>query len=526
MRCRIYYLLAFAALGCSEKQDDPLLPQNSQGSDCPLAGPAFPAPSNLTNSPSLLDAALMFETQLGNQTGGLLPNDTAWAVAVFSAKSGILYERYHTPPIDIGVKNVDQNSIFRLASVSKVFTVYTILSAIGDSRFNDPITKYIPELANRITYTRDIYDDIDNVNWEDITLNELASQTAGIARDAFNLLAYALEAITGKDLETTMTESVFKKLGMAHSSYKDAPPIGGVIPGDPQTAGWARDLGVDNPGGSLYMSTGDLVRAGQSILRSTLIKPAETRRWLQPKMLTGYPGAAVGAPWEITYLQSANNRLISYFSKDGDIDAYHSSIVLSPEHEVGFTILVAGTADSNASLTRTFLKVGLVDIFMPAIEDRAKVEASLTFDGTYVDNLTNSTVVISAGFNDHPGLTVRSLVSRGVPLVGPGTYTGGIMASQFGVGNSTRLYPTTLKTVRNKVTAHGSYISRMGFRASFVPLVLPGTVQDPCILDWANLDGITYGRKALDDWVFEMSEEGLATGLNIRMLDLNLRKVV
>lgn len=153
-------------------------------SDCPLFGPEYPPPSKLSQSCWFATAIQAFEKQVANDTTGLAPNDTAWAVAFFSAKEDkIIYERYHTPPLDMGVKEVNRDSIFRLASVSKIFTVWTLLRSIGDCRFNDPISYYVPELANQRIFADVLYDDIEHVRWEDVTLGELASQSSGIARD-------------------------------------------------------------------------------------------------------------------------------------------------------------------------------------------------------------------------------------------------------------------------------------------------------------------------------------------------------
>ena len=47
----------------------------------------------------------------------------------------------------IGTQNVDADSVYRLGSIGKLFTVYLFLIREGDVRFKDPITMYIPELA-------------------------------------------------------------------------------------------------------------------------------------------------------------------------------------------------------------------------------------------------------------------------------------------------------------------------------------------------------------------------------------------
>lgn len=157
-------------------------------SECALAGPGFPSPSRLSNSSLLSEAIASFGKSLDDVQLDLQANDTAWAVALFSSKQNeTLYEHYYTPPIDVGVSKVDRNSIFRIGSVSKVFSVWSFLISVGDEHFNDPITKYIPELANLPCTDglgqQELYNDIDHVRWEEVTLGQLASHAAGIARD-------------------------------------------------------------------------------------------------------------------------------------------------------------------------------------------------------------------------------------------------------------------------------------------------------------------------------------------------------
>ena len=64
-------------------------------------------------------------------------------------------------------------------------TVYLYLIEAGIASFEEPITKYIPELAAYATKNaaEPIQDDIDVVGWNDITVGALASQMAGVARD-------------------------------------------------------------------------------------------------------------------------------------------------------------------------------------------------------------------------------------------------------------------------------------------------------------------------------------------------------
>jgi CubicO group peptidase (beta-lactamase class C family) len=177
-------------------ETDPLLPENSAGSDCPLAGPAYPAPSQRSESAVFRDAVYNLNIKLADPSSALKMNATAWAVALFSAKENkTLYEQYYTPSVNVSVREVNIDSIFRLASMTKVFTVWTFLAMLGDGRFNDPITKYIPELSVQCRDDVDyLYNDIDHVRWEDVTVGELASQSSGITRDGTTQLYQTMKS--------------------------------------------------------------------------------------------------------------------------------------------------------------------------------------------------------------------------------------------------------------------------------------------------------------------------------------------
>jgi CubicO group peptidase (beta-lactamase class C family) len=79
------------------------------------------------------------------------------------------------------VHKVDSNSIYRLASITKLLTAYVFLIREGFARFEDPITRYIPELmvnGENLTAANGLLPD-----WNDINLGDLISHTAGIAED-------------------------------------------------------------------------------------------------------------------------------------------------------------------------------------------------------------------------------------------------------------------------------------------------------------------------------------------------------
>ena len=164
---------------------------------CLLFGPDYPTPTNLSHSVAINTATQNFraslQAALTNATayGQLDPVSTSFSIDVYSLtqETPLFTSHYSAPALSkpaAGVATVDSNTIYRIGSTSKLWTVYLYLIEAGDLSFNDPITKYIPELAayanaNTVALNED---DVDITNWNDVTVGALASQLAGIARDA------------------------------------------------------------------------------------------------------------------------------------------------------------------------------------------------------------------------------------------------------------------------------------------------------------------------------------------------------
>ena len=79
------------------------------------------------------------------------------------------------------MKKIDSDTVYRLGSLTKIFTVYTWLAQDGDVKWNEPITKYVPELAQAADKAKD--DPVGNVAWDEVTVGSLAGQLSGAGRD-------------------------------------------------------------------------------------------------------------------------------------------------------------------------------------------------------------------------------------------------------------------------------------------------------------------------------------------------------
>jgi CubicO group peptidase (beta-lactamase class C family) len=104
------------------------------------------------------------------------------------------------------VKKVDGNIVYRLGSVTNVFTVLAFLAEAGDIDWNQPITKYIPELAKLDDRSdSNDFDSVGETDWDDITIGALASQVSGLGRDCKSLRPHCVTT-SDKVLDGTLGE--------------------------------------------------------------------------------------------------------------------------------------------------------------------------------------------------------------------------------------------------------------------------------------------------------------------------------
>jgi CubicO group peptidase (beta-lactamase class C family) len=160
--------------------------------NCALTGAEFPPPQTLSRHPEWQQALEVIRTRFdyidGGGTGDI--DGISYSVQIFSTNPGgeLLGERHRTSPNltkdTAGVKQVDGNTVYRLGSVSKVFAVLAWLAELGDVHWTEPVTKYIPELANLSAQAASKpFNAVRDTSWDDITIGALASQISGLGRD-------------------------------------------------------------------------------------------------------------------------------------------------------------------------------------------------------------------------------------------------------------------------------------------------------------------------------------------------------
>lgn len=160
-----------------------------------LLGPVFQPPLGLLSSPPMravttnLSNALMDTIQHGySNFGNFSANSSAISITALSTEddgnSPFFDFQFSSPFLNRSAGSteiVNSTSMYRIGSISKLFTVYTLLVNYGWEHWDEAITQYLPELQDVTNLPGDT--SLTSVDWSKITVGDLASQLSGIGRD-------------------------------------------------------------------------------------------------------------------------------------------------------------------------------------------------------------------------------------------------------------------------------------------------------------------------------------------------------
>ncbi|OQV08687.1 hypothetical protein CLAIMM_12915 [Cladophialophora immunda] len=514
-----------------------------------------------------------------NSTNGSLL--VAARVESIHANEPLFTYSYSTDP----KQTVQADTVFRVGSISKLFTVYTMLVSQSHSIFSRWIGDLIPELATSETSsdTREL-----PAKWSEVTIGALASHLAGIARDyisgdlaalpnkpsglpniptsdlprcandshipscsrsdfmttlkqrdavfetfhtpaysnnAFRLLGYVVEAITNTSYAAALQQLVLDPLGL-NMTFVHQPPrdVRGAIPGNTTSSGWSQDMGDETPSGGLYSTARDLCSLGLAILSNRQLSSGDTRRWLKPWTHTSSLFLSVGAPWEI-YRAEVSGRVVDLYCKSGSTGAYNSWLILVPDFGIVISELVA------ASDTAGELPLRLADVVtthtLRTISDRqAQTRELLGWYGTA--NVTNATTGGSTLEltlpSKGPGLEVRSWVSNGVDFL----QVANEYSRSTGSGSlqSVRLYPAIIGQGGEELRYRAVFLTEDSPESGLSIAQSQGIPRlfGQATEAWDNVDVLTYGGQPLDEFIFEVGPESRVASVNVPGLRVTMAK--
>ncbi|KAF2621109.1 beta-lactamase/transpeptidase-like protein [Macroventuria anomochaeta] len=415
---------------------------------------AHPLPEYDANDALLKHAFAEINTAIISAVAAPEFSATSLSVEITTSKE-TLWSKHHTAnernASRPDIPEVNGDALYRIASITKTFTVLGILfqEKAGNLSLDDPVNKYIQELKE---------DQNGTLPWKDITLRNLASQLSGIPREcalhakpwplvswsgcqtledllgavksqipifapnqqstysnvAFELLGIVLERVAGQDYRSYIEEAIFKSLDMSKSTLSVPPDEAGVIPSGDHY--WDVDEGIQSPTGGIYSSSKDLSKYLRYVL-THYNGLTHALNWFNPASPSRGLSSFYGIPWEIFHTDRVlqdSRRTVRFVTKGGGLPGYTSIIILAPEYDLGFTILVAGNSELLLKLQNIVTK------FIRPAEQLAVQQLQERYAGTYVSSNSslNSSVTLVA---DHRGLVVTEFISNSSDILNLGS---------------------------------------------------------------------------------------------------------
>ncbi|KAG8896802.1 hypothetical protein FRB99_008644 [Tulasnella sp. 403] len=347
--CQVLVLLACSAwysgyLHISGPQGHPFNKPNNPFACWPPLPPVtrFVPPSH--SDPEFVLASAALDASLSIRTA--LDDIDSLAISIVTP-TGVVFERTYgalkaneTSPEKRG--RPDGNTLYRIASISKMFAVLEllILRDRGVLNWDDPVTRYI---SNFTHYEHGWADFLSNKTISPkpkdqipITLRQLSSHMAGISRD---FLRYPMDSWPKQD-DFPATNSAEADLDFSEG---------------------------DNTAGGQFSSLNDLKVVMRTFMNpeseDSLLSPQTVREWLRPLYVEPDSLTEVGAPWEITKLPDSYGIQRRFFSKGGNLFRYHSTFTFNPDASFGVIVLMTGTYSAAGKVAQ-----GAIQMFQSAFD--------------------------------------------------------------------------------------------------------------------------------------------------------------
>ena len=417
--------------------------RGSDGLDpCPRPPVPVPLPEKLPNAIVALIAKTRSDLDAlfakSNVTGGV-------ATLVYGDRVLLTHSYGSTRrPGDASGSAPDESTLFRIGSISKVFTD-TILyqqHENGAVSLDDPIEKLAPDYAPAWPRGK-------TPTPRGGTLRDLGSHMAGLARympctfgatcnisvdtaverishnwtllyepgsrlaysnTGFSLLGQLLARKAGVTYEALLA-ALAADLELSSTSTLPPDDLSKVAFG--YQAGGTRvpllDLGITNPAGGIYSTAADMAKvlsfllrdgamrgSGQPLDSATVRSWLNTRVWQNPSTLPdGIWYTDWGVPWQILTANLEGVPALSNFSryylisKDGSIPGYNSQMVLQPDLKLGlFASMTTGEGRSVPFFSDVLVELGLklvpsVLAYLTSVQPTKLPPAPADYLGTY-----------------------------------------------------------------------------------------------------------------------------------------------
>ncbi|KAI0536554.1 putative penicillin-binding protein [Xylaria digitata] len=565
-----------------------------------LLGSVYQPPNGLLNSgvintwKSSLAVTLNQVLQSGHSVfGDFEANTSSISVTIVSTEhdqDAPLFDFHYSSPFlnhsAGGTDRVTKNSVYRIGSISKLITIYTLLVGYGWESWDHAVTRYVSELRGVVSPGS--RHSIEDVYWDRVTIGALTSHLSGIGRDygngdlasqdfpwmeaglpelslgdipkcagnaslppcnrqeyfqgmtkrhpvfapwttpvysnlGFRILGYVLEAMGNTSYSSLLRSKVLEPLGLTDTSATYPLQEGSWVIPDGNKNGFHVNYGDETPTSGIYSSSDNLARLGRSILLHKQLSAIDTRKWMKPTSHTSSLFFSVGSPWEIW-------RTRSQITSARVVDLYTKSgsvgqydAQLMLLPDYGVALSILVAGSSSGSVVTIATELVLQSL-IPVLENITISEACDSLCGTYESSQPNfnSSITIAA---DAAGLYLDRWVNQGVDIIAVAQ----AYATQTGSSliNPVRLQATNLRDL--SPASHTAYDNhRVAYRLIFdttgeEPNGRP-RILDPNSHQWSMTDSPMYGEIGVDDFMVHFDANGMATMVEPRALRDTLRR--
>ncbi|KAH7322920.1 beta-lactamase/transpeptidase-like protein [Stachybotrys elegans] len=545
-----------------------------------VLGPRYPYPTDISSNSSRVlhswrDLTAALDAQLAPNSTSELRNVT-FSVGIFSlhdpnaAFNPAVQYHYTAPEVansQYGIRRVNGDAVYRLASITKLITMYAGLLSLDSADWERPLTDFFPQLAEGSTSAGIAQ----SVQWDKITVMTLASHLGGVPRDAFgaseNDIALVAKDPTALGLpplspDDPQARAVCNVLEDAACVFELDNYIAGLAPRPPTFLPWTspgysnnayillgqifqsitgkemEELYRDSIFGPLGMSTTTSVVPPESFFPHCVIPGDDLVSFASDLPILRSSGGVLSTLHDLSKMGMAilNNTLLSreetsrWMKPHTHTDRFQVSIGAPWEifrHQDAATGIVVDmyckSGDSGVASTWTCLlpdfEVGFNVLGASTSANRTALIGEVAdgvVDAIVPSLLHQAALETQARFAGVYESTVEGLNSS-LTLAVNTTYGAppGMTIVSF-ISNSTSV--TELVSPRLVPSIASPRTNQQAFRsinAVDIPSRQLGRLSDLSLLGWVSPGVVTYGNLDIDLFVFELDPAGRATAVNL-----------
>jgi CubicO group peptidase (beta-lactamase class C family) len=417
----------------------PALAQSSQSAVAPAAAPT-PAAANPSGALNSIPPHSLEKADLEAFFDGIIPlqlerSDIAGAI-VLVMKDGkeVLKKGYGFADV-LKKKPVDpETTMFRLASISKLFTWISVMQLVEHGRldldadlntyldfqiapaFGKPTT-----LRNLMTHTGGFEEEVRDILLTDpkkaIPLRQYLmenqphrlfppGEVPAYSNYGVGLGGYIVQRASGEPFEQYVAEHIFQPLEMQHSSFNQ-PLSEGLSPfasdgyrSNTEKPAVGFEIFSPAPAGGVSSTASDMGRFAQALLNGgeleghRILKP-ETLQDMWTKQFVASPALP---PMCMGFYQTWRNGL-HFVGHDGDLIAFHSMFLVEPKEKL--VLFISYNSAGSANKTRSEILTSFADRYYPPSQksdfQSIPLEELKAIEGTYESTRRAQTTKLSLG---------------------------------------------------------------------------------------------------------------------------------